>query len=82
MFCGYQFQPSRRLKDIFIWKFIYFDISYYQFLEEKFLNCVVSRSSNRRWPARSPNLNPMDFFAWAYLEGKLAERKPVVIKNV
>ena len=38
-----------------------------EFLEEKFPNRVMSRCSNRSWPARSPDLNPMDFFVWGYL---------------
>ena len=53
-----------------------------EILEEKFPNYVINRRSKRNWSARSPDLNSMAFFVGGYLEGKLAERKPVVIKNV
>ena len=53
-----------------------------EFLEETFPNRVIGRRSNRSWPARSPDLNPVDFFVWGYLEGKLVERKPVTVENV
>ena len=53
-----------------------------EFLGEKFPNHVISRRSNRSWPARSPDLNPWTFFVCGYREGKLAEKKPVTFENV
>ena len=33
-----------------------------EFFEDRFPNHVISRRSQRCWPARSPDLNPLDFF--------------------
>ena len=34
---------------------------------------MVSRNSihGRDWPARSPDLNPLDFFLWGYLKSQV-----------
>jgi transposase len=38
-------------------------------LNEKFKNRWIGRSSpNMPWPARSPDLTPMDFFLWGYIK--------------
>ena len=29
------------------------------------------------WPARSPDLNPLDFFAWDYIKSRVFRPKPV-----
>lgn len=33
-------------------------------LNEKFLNCWIGRRAEVKWPARSPDLTPLDFFLW------------------
>jgi hypothetical protein len=35
-----------------------------QFLEEKFQSRVISRKAEFEWPARSPDLNPLDYWFW------------------
>ena len=52
-----------------------------EFLVEKFPNHVISRRSQRCWPTRSPNLNPLDFFVWGYLDSKLAENNSATIEG-
>ena len=44
-----------------------------RYLDIQFLDRVVSRRPirGRDWPARSPDLNPCDFFLWGYLKSKV-----------
>ena len=55
-----------------------------KFLEEKLKlsNHVISRRSQRCWPARSPDLGPLDFLVWGYLDSKSAEKNPATIEDV
>ncbi|EZA55638.1 hypothetical protein X777_04330, partial [Ooceraea biroi] len=42
-----------------------------QFLNRKFANRWIGRGTqrpNHLWPARSPDLNPVDFFLWGQLK--------------
>jgi hypothetical protein len=50
-----------------------------EFLTQKFHSRVISRHFNFPWPARSPDLNPMDFFYWGYLKQKVYSHK---LRNV
>lgn len=43
------------------------------FLNEFFEDRVIGRG---RWPARSPDLSPVDFFLWGYLKEKVYRNKP------
>ena len=40
-------------------------------LEQYFPNKVVSRFNTVEWPARSPDLTPLDFWLWGYLKAKV-----------
>lgn len=40
------------------------------FLREKFGDRVISRHFDWNWPARSPDLNPCDFFLWGHLKAR------------
>lgn len=44
-----------------------------RYLDSQFGDRVVSRNSiqGRDWPARSPDLNPLDYFLWGYLKSKV-----------
>lgn len=42
-----------------------------QFLLDTFGDRVISRFFPWNWPARSPDLNPCDFFLWGYLKGRV-----------
>ena len=37
---------------------------------------VVSRFGYLQWPARSPDLTPLDFFLWGYLKEKVYKSSP------
>lgn len=39
-----------------------------QTLQEKFLNRWIGRGGPISWPARSPDLTPMDFFLWGHIK--------------
>lgn len=45
------------------------DVSNY--LENRFQNKVISTYGHTRWPARSPDLTPMDFFLWGYVKERV-----------
>ena len=32
--------------------------------------------AQHQWPANSPDLNPLDFFAWGYLPAQVGKKKP------
>ena len=32
--------------------------------------------SKTEWPANSPDLNPLDYFAWGYLQAKVDRKEP------
>jgi len=42
-----------------------------QYLDEIFPDKWIRRRSHTEWPARSPNLNPLDYFFWEYLKSKV-----------
>jgi len=46
------------------------------YLNEIFLNRWIGRRGPIDWPARSPDLTPLDYFLWGYLKGKVYGTKP------
>lgn len=42
-----------------------------EFLGNTFPGRVIAGYGNIRWPARSPDLSPLDFFLWGYLKQKI-----------
>ena len=40
-------------------------------LETRFPACVISRRTHRPWPARSPDLNPLDYYLWGALKEEM-----------
>lgn len=47
-----------------------------RFLDRKFGRKWIGRYSNYPWPARSPDLTPLDFFLWGYLKSKVYLQRP------
>lgn len=45
-------------------------------LKNRFPGKLISRFGDIEWPARSPDLSPLDFFLWGYLKGKVYRNKP------
>lgn len=46
------------------------------FLDEQYPNHWICRGRPILWPPRSPDLNPLDFFFWGYLENAVYENAP------
>lgn len=44
-----------------------------EFLREFFGDRIISQKAKHHWPARSPDLTPLDFFLWSYLKNKIYE---------
>ena len=45
-------------------------------LKEIFPNHLISLHDDIGWPARSPDLNPCDFFLWGYLKSRVFSYRP------
>jgi len=52
------------------------------FLNETFPNQWIGRRGEIEWPARSPDLTPLDFYLWGYLKDKVYENKPENIEDL
>lgn len=46
------------------------------FLNERFPGRWIGRRGAIEWPARSPDLTPLDFFFWGFLKSKVYETRP------
>lgn len=49
-----------------------------QWLDTNFPGKWIGRYSVNPWPARSPDLTPMDFFLWGYLKTKVYKHRPFI----
>ena len=47
-----------------------------EYLDETFSLTWIGRRGSINWPARSPDLTPMDFFFWGVLKDKVYSQKP------
>lgn len=47
-----------------------------QYLQNLFNGRVIDRYSELCWPARSPDLTPLDYFLWGYLKDKVYRQRP------
>jgi hypothetical protein len=45
------------------------------FLDETFPGRWVERGGPTAWPSRSPDLTPLDFFAWGFIKDVVYSRK-------
>lgn len=54
----------------------HFRVSVREFLDEQYPNRWIGRSGTIPWPARSPDLNPLDFFFWGTMK-ELVYAKPI-----
>ena len=53
-----------------------------EFLTEKFGGKIISRNSPIPWPAKSPDLNPLDYWFWGYAQARVQHEKPTSIAEV
>lgn len=53
-----------------------------QFLDATFPEHWIGRRGPVEWPARSPDLTPLDFFLWGYLKSKVYETQPASLEEL
>ena len=51
-------------------------------LRDRFPRQVISRFGDVEWPARSPDLSPLDFFVWGYLKSRVYRENPTTIDQL
>jgi hypothetical protein len=51
-------------------------------LREMFPGRLISLRGNVKWPARSPDLSPCDFFLWGYLKEKVFKHRPRSLEDL
>lgn len=47
-----------------------------RYLDQVFRGKWIGRRGSIEWPARSPDLTPLDYFLWGYLKSKVYVTKP------
>lgn len=52
------------------------------YLDEIFPNKWIGRRGTIEWPARSPDLTPLDFYLWGYLKNKVYATQPTSIVDL
>lgn len=52
------------------------------YLDEVFPDRWIGRRGFIEWPARSPDLTPLDFFLWGYLKSKVFKTKPIDLEDL
>ena len=50
-------------------------------LRSRFLGQMISRFGDIEWPARSPDLSPLNFFLWGYLKGTVYRENPTTLEQ-
>lgn len=53
-----------------------------EFLQENFEDRIISRNSKVPWPAKSPDLNPLDYWFWGHAQAKVHSQQPESIEEV
>lgn len=53
-----------------------------EFLNNQFDNRWIGRRGPIEWPARSPDLSPLDFFLWGYVKNEVYKTKPRNIEEL
>lgn len=52
------------------------------YLDQVFPNRWIGRRGFIEWPARSPDLTPLDFFLWGYLKSKVYFNRPASLEEL
>ena len=60
----------------------HFALAVRNFLNAEFPGRWIGRRGSIEWPARSPDLNPLDFFLWGHLKSKVFETAPRDIQDL
>ena len=60
----------------------HYSIGVREYLDETFPLTWIGRRGSIDWPARSPDLTPMDFFFWEVLKDKVYSQKPKSVDDL
>ena len=60
----------------------HYSLAVHQYLDQAFPHHWTGRWGSIKWPPRSPDLTPMDFFFWGVLKDKVYARKPVTVQQL
>lgn len=52
------------------------------YLNQVFPHRWIGRRGEIEWPARSPDMTPLDYFLWGYLKSKIYSNKPININDL
>ena len=55
----------------------HFALAVRAYLNQRFPNRWIGRGSPRTWPSRSPDLMPLDFFAWGFIKAQVYHQTKV-----
>jgi hypothetical protein len=53
-----------------------------ELLREFFDDCIISNRTEREWPPKSPDLNPLDFWFWGRIEAEMGKTPPVTLTEL
>lgn len=60
----------------------HFGLNVREYLNTVFPNRWIGRRGPIEWPARSPDLTPLDFFLWGYLKDRVFKTKPLTLNEL
>lgn len=60
----------------------HYGVNVRQYLDNVFPHRWIGRRGTIEWPARSPDLSPLDFFLWGYVKNKVYEDKPDNVEDL
>lgn len=61
---------------------VHFALEVRRWLDEKFPDRWIGRGGPIKWPPRSPDLTPPDFFLWGYLKNIVYRDKPLTLDEL
>ena len=59
-----------------------FAINIRQYLDADFPNRWIGRCGTIEWPPHSPDLNPLDFFLWGYVNDSVYKTRPNTLSEL
>ena len=60
----------------------HYQINVRQYLNQIFPNRWIGRRGSMEWPARSPDLTPLDFFLWGHVKSIVYKTKPLDLADL
>lgn len=60
----------------------HFSLGARQLLDGNFPNHWIGRGGTTAWPARSPDLTPIDFFFWGYVKNTVFAMEPASLEDL